>query len=116
MFKKILFSILISLTMLTSNVSAIELPETEEDAKNVGIEIMNQVFSQSFFETFKENYNKYVSVYYTKLYECFKETVFPKVKDRFNEIVSSSEYEKEKEELTEDLPNFWEKITQFFKK
>jgi len=116
MFKKILVSMIISLLIISTNVSATELPETEEDVKNIGIEIMNQVFSKSFFDTFKENYNKYFSVYYTNLYECFKEIVYPKVQTFLSEITSSEEYQKEKEELKEDFPSFWEKITNLFKK
>ena len=61
-------------------------------------------------------YNQYFAVYYSKIYDCFKETVYPKVQTFLSEITSSEEYQKEKEELKEDFPSFWEKITNLFKK
>ncbi|MDD4661695.1 MAG: hypothetical protein PHG24_00230 [Candidatus Pacebacteria bacterium] len=114
MIKKILLSIIISSTILATNVYATELPETEEDVKNVGIEIMNQVFSETFVQTFKENYNQYVAVYYTNLYNCFKETIGPKIETYLNKILSSEEYQEETLEIKEDLPNFWDRAVNFF--
>jgi len=61
-------------------------------------------------------YNQYFAVYYSKIYDCFKETVYQKAQKLFNGVISSEEYQKEKEGLKEGFPSFWEKIINLFKK
>jgi len=116
MFKKVIISIFILLTLFINiNVYAATSQENEEDIKNITQNYINKLFTDVVLKNIKDAYDENIGVHYNKMAIWFEENIKPKIENTLNKVISSEEYSKEKEELKNELPDIFSKLSNFFK-
>lgn len=97
--KKITFLLFISLTLFfTTDICRAEVSTSEP---------INNALTKEIERYYNDNINVYVV--------WFKDNIKPKVENAFNKIIPQEEFAKEKEEIKEELPIFFNQIFSFFK-
>ncbi|MDD3032405.1 MAG: hypothetical protein PHX52_00155 [Candidatus Pacebacteria bacterium] len=82
-----------------------------EDGQEIAEQLIDKVFSIEFLNEIKNIWDENFSIYY----EWFKANIGPKIANAVEKVTATEEYNKEKEDLENELPGVIEKIFNFFK-